>query len=29
VSLALNRGDTVPANIVVPVVTITTENAQR
>lgn len=28
VSLALSRGDTVPANVVVPVVTITTENAQ-
>lgn len=28
VSLALDRGDTVPANVVVPVVTITTENAQ-
>jgi ribose transport system substrate-binding protein len=28
VSFALNRGDTVPANVVVPVVTITTENAQ-
>jgi ribose transport system substrate-binding protein len=28
VALALSRGDAVPANIVVPVVTITTENAQ-
>jgi ABC-type sugar transport system substrate-binding protein len=28
VSFALNRGETVPANVVVPVVTITTENAQ-
>jgi ribose transport system substrate-binding protein len=28
VSLALNRGDEVPANVVVPVVTITTDNAQ-
>ena len=27
-ALALDRGDTVPANVVVPVVTITTENAQ-
>ncbi|MEQ1768889.1 MAG: sugar ABC transporter substrate-binding protein [Devosia sp.] len=28
VSFALNRGDTVPANVVVPVVTITKDNAQ-
>ena len=28
VSFALNRGEAVPANVVVPVVTITTENAQ-
>jgi hypothetical protein len=29
VAFALNRGETVPTNVVVPVIQITTENAQQ